>query len=401
MRGEHPRGTSGRDGAWHGAALASAAALEMLRLNAGTINPVSGSVLAAVWLAAGALAGAPLGALGARGWRILRLHPGDGAAFLSTITVGHLLLPLGFGAVLALIGWAARILRRAFLPRHARLDALVLLALAVGAAETAAPDAGSLPPRIPDTLGAGTPSPGAVPVTVTVHPPGSFPEVAALHARLAPLASDAPGRDAALWTGRLPMRTGAGPSHPRTVPGGGGVARIPDRPGTRALVRLFPRARDPRHGAFAPRGTLQDVARAGGIPVLAGWPAPGDPPLSLRALALDAPPTDAQARALADAGAWIDVETAPDGGGEIALAGRGIRALPAATLEATLLDVAPTALHLLGLAVPRETDGRVLLEFLESPGPGSRPVRYRPLAPAGRSAAGAPAIAARSATTPR
>ncbi len=95
------------------------------------------------------------------------------------------------------------------------------------------------------------------------------------------------------------------------------------------------------------------------------------------------------------------MEIAPDGGGGIALAGRGIRALPAAPAETTLLDAAPTALHLLGLAVPREADGRVLAEFLESPGPGSRAVRYRPLAPAGRSAAGAPATAARSATTPR
>ena len=49
----------------------------------------------------------------------------------------------------------------------------------------------------------------------------------------------------------------------------------------------------------------------------------------------------------------------------------------AGDLPATLMDVAPTALHLLGLAVPRDCDGRVLLEMLEAKGPGSRAPRYR------------------------
>ena len=46
----------------------------------------------------------------------------------------------------------------------------------------------------------------------------------------------------------------------------------------------------------------------------------------------------------------------------------------------SLVDVTPTALHLLGLAIPRSCDGRVLVELLETPGPGSRPLRYRALA---------------------
>ena len=52
-------------------------------------------------------------------------------------------------------------------------------------------------------------------------------------------------------------------------------------------------------------------------------------------------------------------------------AGAGIRQagqLP----EASILDLAPTLLHLLGEAVPREMDGRVLTEALVDPAP----VRY-------------------------
>ena len=55
-------------------------------------------------------------------------------------------------------------------------------------------------------------------------------------------------------------------------------------------------------------------------------------------------------------------------------------AMTPAKSRATWMDVAPTALHLLGLAVPRDCDGRVLLELLDSEGPGGRTPRYRDLA---------------------
>lgn len=372
----------------------------MLRLNAATINPVSGGILAATWIAGGVVAGTPLGALAARGARIVRIPPPDAALFLATLGVGHLLLPLGLGMALAAGQGALRVLRRLVLPRHARLDAFLVLALAVVTSEAIAPDPGARPPRLAGPPAAGTPAPGAVPVSITVRPRGPFPEVAATHARCPRLDSDAPGLDAAIRTGRLPIRTGAGPSHPRAVPGGGGIACIPHRPGSRALARLFPEVASIEGTPFAPSGTVDELARAAGLPVLTGWPAPDDPPLFLRWLPLDAPPDEAQARALAETGAWIDVEY--DGeGGEIALAGRGVSAR-ASDAGASLLDAVPTALHVLGLAVPRECDGRVLVERLADPGPAERPVRYRPLAPDARSSGAAASAAAPSrATTSR
>ena len=75
------------------------------------------------------------------------------------------------------------------------------------------------------------------------------------------------------------------------------------------------------------------------------------------------------------AGAWIDVTLGPRADAEIALSGRGF-ALVRARARATLMDVTPTALHLLGLAVPRDCDGRVLQEFLDLEGPAARPPRY-------------------------
>ena len=355
----------------------------MLRLNARTINPLSGLVLAAAWTGAATLAGAAFGALGGRAWRIARGDAGDGAAFVSTVTVGHLLLPLGFGPVLGVVLLALRMLRRVLFPRHSRLDRLALFALVVATSEALVPDAGALPPRaLP--LRAGTPAPGAMPVSVTVHPPAPFPEVTAWHAKFAPLASDEPGRAAALRTGRLPLRTGAGPSHPRAVPGGGGIARIPTRPGARVLAHAFPVVTRLEGTPFEPVGDVEAIARSAGVPVLASWPDAADPPLYLRWLEMDAAPDTAQARALMDTGAWVDVERDADGGGEIALGGRGIANGPAEE-DVSVLDVVPTVLHLLGLAVPRECDGRVLRERLATPGPGERAVRYRPLTAADRS----------------
>ena len=60
----------------------------------------------------------------------------------------------------------------------------------------------------------------------------------------------------------------------------------------------------------------------------------------------------------------------------IAFSGGGIRLAPDSS-SASLLDVLPTALHLLGLAIPRDADGRVLVEILDPLGPGARTPRYR------------------------
>ena len=46
--------------------------------------------------------------------------------------------------------------------------------------------------------------------------------------------------------------------------------------------------------------------------------------------------------------------------------GPGVR--PGQPVEGRLEDIAPTVLHLLGLPVPRDMDGRVLTEMLEQPG---------------------------------
>lgn len=372
--------------------MAAAGAWEMLALNLRTINLVSGVCLALAWLLAGAGVGALVGVLGGRAFQAFRRRGDDGAAFLATITVGHLLLPLGSGPVIALIPLVTRPLRRRFLPRRARIDQGILLALAFHVADRATPSASTLPPEVPRSaaVAATTPAPTSLPVTITVHPAAPFPEVPAVHIRLRPLASERLGREAALWTGRLPVRTGAGPSTPRRIPGGGGISRIPERTGSRALAALFPRAKA-LEGPFAPVGRIEDLARSAGVAVLRVPPSPSDPPLYLRILELSTAPSPGLAEELAAQGAWLDVTLGVSPEDQLALAGRGIATTRAAT-EATLLDVTPTALHILGLAVPRDCDGRVLMERLAVPGPGARAPRYRTLAPdsAGRKAAAAP-----------
>jgi predicted AlkP superfamily phosphohydrolase/phosphomutase len=61
--------------------------------------------------------------------------------------------------------------------------------------------------------------------------------------------------------------------------------------------------------------------------------------------------------------------------GIVILSGPGIK--PGMLLEgASILDLAPTILHALGVAVPREMDGRVLDEAFEASAPMARPVAY-------------------------
>jgi predicted AlkP superfamily phosphohydrolase/phosphomutase len=61
--------------------------------------------------------------------------------------------------------------------------------------------------------------------------------------------------------------------------------------------------------------------------------------------------------------------------GVVILAGAGARA-GRQLAGASILDLAPTVLHALGVAVPEELDGRVLSEAFEAGSPMSRPVAY-------------------------
>jgi len=58
---------------------------------------------------------------------------------------------------------------------------------------------------------------------------------------------------------------------------------------------------------------------------------------------------------------------------------RGPGIMPGETVDAHLLDVAPTAVHLAGLPIPTETDGEVLLRLFE-PGapPRQRSIQQQP-----------------------
>jgi hypothetical protein len=176
------------------------------------------------------------------------------------------------------------------------------------------------------------------------------------------------GKRAALWTGIAPSGTRAGVETPALLPGGGILTWIPPRP----LTRVLPWITKP--AAESTGFSLLALTRAAGIPLLRDWPEASDPPLALRILERDSPVTREEAALLCEWGAWIDVVLSEKE--EIALSGDGIRLAPAAS-SASLLDVAPTALHLLGLAVPRNSDGRVLYELLDPRGPGLRAPRYQ------------------------
>jgi hypothetical protein len=364
-------------GARLGALCGALGGVEILASNARTINPSSGALLAAACLALGALAGAGAGLLGARGFEIVRWRRSDGAVFLATVFAGYLVLPPGYGLAGGAALWLLRAARRRLLPRQARLDGLaVLLAAAVGVEALL----GGLPPSPPAIspaapLAPGSPLPGSLSVTISVHPRSDFPEVPAVHLPLQPLAAARAGRLAALWTGRAPVRTRIGADGPHRLPGGGSLIHAPEQPGARALLALLghtdPSDPDPRRLT----GSLPLLAESAGIPVLTTPPSPLDPVLCLRLLTGDDAPRREVAEEIRRAGAWIDVTLGPRSDAEIALSGRGF-ALARAEGGATLMDVTPTALHLLGLAVPRDCDGRVLWEFLDKESPAARPPRY-------------------------
>ena len=68
--------------------------------------------------------------------------------------------------------------------------------------------------------------------------------------------------------------------------------------------------------------------------------------------------------------------------------------------DAELLDIAPTVLHLLGVPVPGDMDGRVLAELLDpSLSPVDVPVRAAALAPAPAHVHAAPAAPAEAVYT--
>lgn len=365
-------------GAFAGAVVAVAAAAEMLAANELTINPSSSVVLVLTWALFGAVVGAAVGMVGGRFAIILRRPHASGALALAIMTTGHLLLPTGFGLAMAVLALLMFWFRRKWFPHAARLDVAIAAGVAV-AAILVPRDYPALPPLrdASEPLTVGSPLPGSLPVTLTVHTQTDFPEVTAIHLPLRPLVAEEPGRRAALWTGRLPDRTRVGRQWPRAVPGGGGIHRTPPWPGARWLTALFPRVHDPSGTVFEPTGSLPDIAEAAGIPVLRHPPHPDDPPHFLRILEGTESPDPETARSARDAGAWIDV-TWTERGGSVALSGHGF-VLARTSGHVNLVDLAPTTLHLLGLAIPRSIDGRVLVELLESPGAGDRPPRYAEL----------------------
>jgi hypothetical protein len=358
-----------------GLLAAAPAVAEILTANQRTINPASGLAAAALWLGSSVLAGAAVGRLAGRAASLAKLPPGDGAAFLAGTACGHLFLPPPWGATFGAAVTLLRVLRRMIFRRYARLDALAPFApsLLAGAILFERPFPMSPFPGPDRPLAAVVPAPGAIPVTVSVHTETDFPDVPAVHLRLRELNAEEAGRRAALWSGRAPARTRAGCGTPRLLPGGGGLSWIPRRPGAQALARLLPAGSDDPQ--FAPRAPLWRIAEAGGIPVLRGLPSPEDPPLHLRILERDHPPDRNTAERLRREGAWIDVRLGARGD-RIALSGQGIAVSPGGP-EASLLDVAPTVMHLLGLPVPRSGDGRVLRELLDPASTGARPIRYR------------------------
>ncbi|HET9886061.1 MAG TPA: hypothetical protein VFR10_01020 [bacterium] len=365
-------GQSGSDWtpAWIGAGTGAIAGLDVLLGNQHSCSPqeapASCALIMALFVGAGFLLGAAFGAWGGVLSRRLRIAEPDGADALGFL-VPALVFFSQWAALAVLPFLFLRAARRKFLPWRSRLDSFFVIFL-WGAAVAL------LPAHSPQWEGggrrhAGVPMPGSIPVTVTVHPGPGFTESAAVHPPIQHLNAGLDAKRQALWTGRIPILRGSAGRW--RLPGGGIITWVPPHRWSRRLLSLVARpiSADPRAN---PAG-LAELAHAAGIPILRTPPDLGDPPLALRILEMDAPVTPEDAQRFRASGAWIDVLLADEE--KIAFSGEGIRVGPDST-SASLLDVLPTALHLLGLAIPRSTDGRVLTEILDPLGQGARTPRY-------------------------
>lgn len=369
-------------GALSGAGVGGIAALELLLANRRTLQPdqlaPAGLLLFVAFAVVGAIGAATYAVFGARFVRLLRGRSDDGANAFGLLAAGFLLWPRGLELVAAAFLFVARLLRRRVAPRHPRLDGFILV-FTLGASAFLIID--RLPLALPESSPSsgetsGVPFPGSISVTITIHSAPEFPAIPAVHPATKELASSALGAKAALWSGRAPARTSVGVDGGRRLLGNAPLSWIPDRGFTKILVRGLsrPLAAD---DVLVNERPLEVFAEGAHIPVVRTLPDSTDPALCLRILEMERAPTVEEAERLVKAGAWIDVQLP---GHEIkeslAFAGEGVRLAPASE-PVSLLDVTPTALHLLGLAVPRDSDGRVLLELLDPAGPGGRAPRYR------------------------
>ena len=353
-----------------GAGAGAIAGLQILLGNFNSCSPraAPGSCLLVglAFGAAGFVFGAAFGGWGERLFDALRADARCGRMIFGFLAPALAFLP-GLAAFAVLPYLAFKVGRRRFLPRRSRLDSL--LALFLLWASVASIPTHELAPVFRSRTHRGVPVPGSIPVLITVHPEGGFPETTAVHPPIEPLAASIEEKRDALWSGQAPRHSGS--SGRLLLPGGGILEWVPPKPWSRRLLSLLAR---PAPATPTLHAGLAELARTAGIPVLDSAPDPHDPPLALRILETNSPVAPQDAERFRAAGAWIDVTLAEQE--KLAFSGQGIRVLPD-SMSASLLDVLPTALHLLGLAVPRDAGGRVLAEILDPASPGARVPRYR------------------------
>lgn len=315
------------------------------------------------------------GELGRRFFRILKWPEVPGSVAFAALTVGALVWPDGLELFFASALTLGLALRHRIAAQRRRLDGLLMSGLA-GAAlafliSRVPPDRPVL--FDPEAFPRGVPVPGSVSVTVTVHPNSDFPDVPAVHPPMQWSVATREEKKDMIFAGVIPKRRGRQANQGIRWVNSTSFPMLPEGAlwslARRALpLRSTAQSFDPTESPLA----LQTVNS--GIPFLDSVPDSTDPPLFLRVLELDAEPSRELALQLQKNGLWIDVSIGESE--EIALSGVGVRVVASAT-AVNLLDVTPTALHALGLAVPRSLDGRVLFETFEPAGPLARPPRYR------------------------